>query len=381
MPLRILYLFWIAVSLVRAQPSTNYQVLWERDFASFSDPFFLQGARADGQGDLWVLTSAFTRARDYTRKQTLFRIDGSGNKQSAVEIEAPVRRDVSTDVAEYYPAILSRGPAGFLINVTRVRGRDSESRGAFYAPLSKSGVIGTPVHIFGIGGPIFWHMIPLTDGDLLVVGDQSPLVIEKMSSDGQIRWQRRLWKWLDVPDAAAFGRGESCVVTAEYPRTSDTQRLHLFRLDATGALRKQTEFHGHAAVVATGPDKSCAVFYYDYLPGKIEDARYHLTVFDASLTRQWTKDIPSTTAGRSGMNWYLVALRDGYLAGGTAWNGDLFLARYSWSGELRWIENLKLSCRLSFILPSADGFYLIGETEAPKGPPTSFRVVRVRVLR
>ena len=58
MPFRISFLFWIAVSLVRAQPSTNYQVLWERDFASFSDPFFLQGAGADGQGDLWVLTSA-----------------------------------------------------------------------------------------------------------------------------------------------------------------------------------------------------------------------------------------------------------------------------------------------------------------------------------
>ena len=129
------------------------------------------------------------------------------------------------------------------------------------------------------------------------------------------------------------------------------------------------------------PDDSCAVFYYDYLPGKMEDARHHSAVFDASLTRQWTKDIPSTTAGRSGMSWYLVASRDGYLAGGTALNGDLFLARYSWSGELRWIETLRLSCRLSFVLPSADGFYLIGETETSKGPPTSFRVVRVRDMK
>jgi hypothetical protein len=380
-PLRISFLFWIAASLVRAQPSANYQVLWERDFARFSDLFFLQGAGVDGQDDVWVLTSAFTHTRDYTRKQTLFRIDGSGTQKSAVEIEAPIPRDVSTDLAEYYPTILSGGPAGFLINVTRILGRSSESRGAFYAPLSKSGAVGSPVRIFGIGGPIFWRMFPLTDGDILAVGDQSPLVIQKISPTGEVRWRRRFWKWLNSPHAAAMAEGGSCVVSSEYPRTSDTQELHLLRLDAHGALRQQTRFHGHLAVAAAGPSGSCAVFYYDYLARKMEDARYHLTVFDASFTQQWTKDIPSTIAGRSGMSWYLIALHDGYLAGGTAWSGDLFLAKYSWSGELRWIETRKLSCRLDFVMPSSDGFYLIGETESPQGQPTSFSVMRFTVLR
>ncbi len=378
-PLRLSFLFGIAASLVTAQPSANYQVLWERDFTRFSDLFFLQGAGVDGQGDLWVLTSAFTRTRDYTRKQTLFRIDDSGTQKSAVEIEAPIARDVSTDLAEYYPTILSGGPAGFLINVTRVRGRSSEARGAFYAPLSKSGAVGSPVRIFGTGGPIFWRVVPLTDGDILAVGDQSPLVIQKISPTGQVRWRRRFWKWLDGPDAAAVAEGGSCVVGSEYPRTSDTHKLHLLRLGADGALRQQTRFHGHLAVVAAGPSGSCSVFYYDYLPRKMEEARYHLTVFDASFKQQWTEDIPSMIAGRSGMNWYLITLRDGYLAGGTAWSGDLFLAKYSWSGELRWIENRKQSSRLDFIVPSSDGFYLIGRTESPQGPPTSFRVTRVTV--
>lgn len=154
-PLRISFLFWIAASLASAQPSANYEVLWERDFARFPDLFFLQGAGVDGQGDLWVLTSAFTPTRDYTRKQTLFRIDASGTQKSAAEIEAQVPADVSTDLAEYYPTILPDGPAGFLIDVTRVLGRSSESRGAFYAQMSKSGAVGSPVRIFGAGGPIF----------------------------------------------------------------------------------------------------------------------------------------------------------------------------------------------------------------------------------
>jgi len=34
-----------------------------------------------------------------------------------------------------------------------------------------------------------------------------------------------------------------------------------------------------------------------------------------------------------------------------------------------------------FVVPSSDGFYLIGETENPQGPPTSFTVMRVTVLR
>lgn len=159
-------------------------------------------------------------------------------------------------------------------------------------------------------------MVPLTDGDILAVGDQSPLVLRKIGTTGEVRWRRRFWKWLDGPDAAALAGGGSCVVSSEYPGTSDTQELHLLRLNADGAVQKQTRFHGHAAVVATGPSGACAVFYYDYLPGKMEEARYHLTVFDASFNQQWTEGIPSTIAGRSGMSWYLIALRDGYLAGG-----------------------------------------------------------------
>ena len=80
------------------------------------------------------------------------------------------------------------------------------------------------------------------------------------------------------------------------------------------------------------------------------------------------------------MSWYLIALQDGYLEGGISWSGDLFLAKYSWSGELRWIETRKLSCRLEFVVPTADGFYLIGETESPQGPPASFRAIRIKVL-
>jgi len=381
MPFRAAFLLWIATSFLGAQPSANYQVSWEHDFGRFSHHFFLQCAGVDGQGDLWVLTSAFTDAHDYAFKQTLFRIDGPGTQKSAIEIEAPIPRDVSVDLAEYYPAILSDGPAGFLINVTRALGRDIESRGTFYATMSKSGGVGRPVRISGTDGPISWRMVPLTDGDILALGDQSPLVTQKISPTGDVRWRRRFWKYLDLPDAAAVGQGESCVVSSEYPRTPDTQELHLLRLNADGMLQQQTRFHGHVAVVAPGPSGSCAVFYYDYLPRKMEEARYHLTVFDASFRQQWTKDIPTTIAGRSGMTWYLIALRDGYLAGGTAWNGDLFLARYSWSGELRWIETRKLSYRLDSVVPTQDGFYLIGETEAPQGPPTSYRVTRVTVLR
>ncbi len=375
----IAFVLWIAASLTGAEPSSNYQVQWERDFAGFSNLFFLRGAGVDGKGDLWVLTSAFTRTGAYNRTQTLFRIDGSSNQQLAVEV--PVPSDVGTDLAEYFPAITSAGPAGFLINVTRGRGRNIESRGAFYAPFSKSGATGSPVRIFGTSGPIFWRVIPLTDGDLLTVGDQSPLVIEKISPTGEVRWQRRFSKWLDVLDAVAMPDGGSCVVSSEYPRNFHRQELHLLRLDASGSLQAQTRLYGHLAKVAAGSSGSCAVFSYDYLPEKMEHARHRLTVFNASLTRKWTRDIPSTIAGISGENWYLIPLRDGYLASGIAWSGDLFLAKYSWSGELLWIEARKLSFRLDFVVPSGDGCYLIGEAESPKGPPASFRITRLTVLR
>ena len=63
------------------------------------------------------------------------------------------------------------------------------------------------------------------------------------------------------------------------------------------------------------------------------------------------------------VRWYrassIIALHDGYLADGISWSGDLFLAKYSWSGELRWIETRKLSCRLDFVVPTSDGFYTL----------------------
>ncbi len=78
------------------------------------------------------------------------------------------------------------------------------------------------------------------------------------------------------------------------------------------------------------------------------------------------------------MVWYLITAPDGYLASGIAWNGDLFLAKYSWSGDLRWLETRKLSCQIKFVVPSLDGFYLIGESESPQGPPTAFKVTKLR---
>ncbi|MGC9972174.1 MAG: hypothetical protein ABSE56_16465 [Bryobacteraceae bacterium] len=367
--------------LVSAQPSANYRVLWEREFGDFADPFFLQGAGVDQQGDLWVLTEAFTGARDYSRKQTLFRIDASGVQRRRDDVEAQISRDLTRELAEYYPAVLPGGPAGFLVHVDRIGGRSNQSRGAFYAPLLKPGSVGMPVRISGVDGPLFWQIVPLADGDLLAVGDQSPLAVQKLSPAGEIRWQRRFWKWLTVPQAAAMEEGESCIVSSAYPRTSDPQELHLLRLDKNGALQRQARFHGHLGAVAAGPAGACAVFYYDYQPGKMLEARYHLAVFDRSFTRQWTRDIPPSVAGRTGEPWCLIALRDGYLASGTAWDGGLFLARYSWSGDLRWIETLNPSFRREFLLPSADGFYLIGEKGRPKGPPTSFAVTRAAVLR
>jgi hypothetical protein len=81
------------------------------------------------------------------------------------------------------------------------------------------------------------------------------------------------------------------------------------------------------------------------------------------------------------MEWYLIALRDGYLAGGVAWGNDLFFARYSWAGDLLWLEKLKAPREPAFLVPGLDGFYLISEIDRPQGPPTSFRVTKIAVLR
>ena len=377
---RTLIALLAAAFLASAQPSANYSVLWEREFGAFSDVFFLQGVGVDGHGDLWVLTSAFTGSRDYTRRTTLFRIDGSGDQQSAVDVEAHVPANVKTDLAEYYPVVLPDGPAGFLVAVHRVRVRDSESLGAFYAPLLKPGAVGSPVRISAPDGPIFWRVAPLADRNLLVVGDQDPLVVEKISPNGEVRWRRRFWKWLDGPSAAAMEDGKSCVVAGEYPRPTATQQLHLLRLDAVGALERETKLRGYVATVAAGPNGACAVFGYDFPPG-MDAAHYHLTAFDTNFKREWTRDIPPDIAGPIGMEWYLVALRDGYLAAGVTWGNDLFLARYSWAGDLLWLEKLKAPYGTAFLASNPDGFYLVSEIDHPLGPPTSFRVMKIAVLR
>lgn len=370
---RTLIALLAAAFLANAQPSASYRVLWEREFGAFSDVFFLQGVGVDGRGDLWVLTSAFTGSRDYTRRTTLFRIGGSGDQQSAVDVEAHVPTNVKTDLADYYPVVLPDGPAGFLVAVHRVRGRDTESLGAFYAPLLQSGTVGSPVRISAPDGPTFWRVAPLADRNLLVVGDQDPLVVEKLSPNGEVRWRRRFSKWLDGPSAAAMEDGRSCVVAGEYPRTSATQHLHLLRLDAAGALVRETRLRGYVATVAAGPSGACAVFGYDFPPG-MDAAHYHLTVLDTNFKREWTRDIPTDIAGPNGMGWYLIALRDGYLAAGVAWGNGLFLARYSWGGDLLWLEKLKVPREPAFLVPNPDGFYLISEIDHPQGPPTSFEL-------
>lgn len=366
----------VPASLAAAEPSDNERVLWQHEFGAFPHGFFLRVAGIDGQGNLWVLSDAYAEPRGNARRRTLFCIDGSGRQQSAIDVEAPLPEDKDEDAPEYRPAIGADGPAGFLINRTRSHGRAIEERGTFYAPLAKSGVVGKSTPLSGAGGPLFWHIVPLSDGDFVAVGEQSPLLLVKLSPTGEIRWRRRFWQGFRLISVAALDEGRSRVVTSSTPG-----HLLEFQLDAKGLLLRQTRGRGDPGDAAADRERRYAVFSGDLDPRDGRRARYRLTLFDAALRRQRTSEIPPEIAGPYGRSSYFVALRDGYLAAGITWSDELFLARYTGSGELRWLETREQVWGLEDIVPSADGFYLIAETHPPQGPPTSFTVTRIAVLR
>lgn len=67
-------------------------------------------------------------------------------------------------------------------------------------------------------GPDYKQLVALSDDQFLVLGDQSPMVIIRISSDGDIVWRRTFPSHWVLPSGAALDNGSSCIVSPDYGR-------------------------------------------------------------------------------------------------------------------------------------------------------------------
>jgi hypothetical protein len=191
------------------------------------------------------------------------------------------------------------------------------------------------------------------------------MVIIRISSDGDIVWRRTFPSHWVLPSGAALDNGSSCIVSPDYGRAL----LHLIWIDKSGVVRHREQLAARRSEAASATG-SCAILY-DREPG-LRHGEFFLTSFDQHFRRVWTVRVLDS-APQGGV-YGMAAVSDGYVLAIGIKDGS-FLAKYSFTGQLRWSATETSRQDAKLVIAAGDGFYLIGA-----GPKDrySLHVVRAR---
>jgi hypothetical protein len=198
--------------------------------------------------------------------------------------------------------------------------------GAAFAVVNPDGKLGPVKRVAG-PGPEYKRFVALGDGHFLLIGDQSPMVIKRLGSDGRLDWERTFPANWVLPSAAALEDGSACIVSPDYK----SALLHLIWIDKKGTVAHREQLAARRSQAAS-IDGSCTILY-DREPG-LRRGEFHLTSIDSHFNRAWTSDVLAS-APQGGV-YGLAAVSDGYVVTIGLRDG-LFLAKYTPSGQTLWV--------------------------------------------
>jgi hypothetical protein len=235
--------------------------------------------------------------------------------------------------------------------------------GAVFAPVSSDGKLGPVKNVAG-NGPEYKELVALSDDHFLLIGDQSPMTVIRIRSDGEVGWRRTYSDNWVLPTAAALEDGSSCISSPDYRKA----RLHVIWIDRNGTELGRRTIQARRSQVASSVS-ACTILYDR---DDIHHGEFFLTSFDARRNRLWT--VPVSDEAPQGSDYGMIAVSDGYIVTLGLRDG-LFLAKYSLSGQVLWksIDTARRSA--DHIVAAGDSFYLIGA--GPKDP-YSLHVIRMR---
>ena len=329
----------IAIRCMSAQPPVTIadHILWEKDF----DELSAEAAVADHEGNLWIVSQ-------FQGSDRLLCIRRNGEIRLNVELPLLIK---PVYPAENLSSSLAISSSGVLALLARYRhgGKIIYNDGAGFAAIDSAGKLG-PVKKVAGSGQDYKGFVALDDGHFLVLGDQSPMVVIKVGGDGGILWRRTFPRDWVLPSATALVDGSSCIVSPDYKQPL----LHMIWIDKKGEVRHRGQLAGRRSQAAS-QGEVCTVLYSqsasDYR------SKYLLTSFDRNFNRAWTVGVLDSAP--SGGVYNLAAVADGYVVAIGTHTG-LFLAKYSTTGRLLWSATDPSRMPASLIVPSGDGYYLVG---------------------
>jgi hypothetical protein len=314
--------------------------------------------------DLWIMCSG----TDYDRKELVNRLLRLNGRNGDIQFDVGLDFDISLPAHQFPGDRLLAAGDGVAAILTDIQANNGFPRGGVYLTrVADDGKIGPPVRVVPVGSQL-QQVVPTHDGNLLIVADQSPLSIRKVTFDGVQRWERILPTDLVLGQVAVFADDSLCF-TAQRSRRADVQ---LYRLDSAGRIRLQATLAASQAAVAAGSDGVCVV-----LKGSgFGAAAVSISAFDNRSKHLWTKSAPFD--GRGGRDYQIETVADGFLGLGRGLgDGDTkVLARFSKTGETR--EMMPFPSDTDRFVLTAAGGYFLGNTLGRATGGYLLRVTKVR---
>ena len=356
--MNVMRLFWAMaagclVGLLCAQSSgiVHHPFLWDREFSQPPNIYIPETAALDSHDVIWVLCRARMGKEGYGKQHlthAIFRIDQEGQQLSTAELTLPLPTPEWGDTSDYRLAALRDGSMGLVFNKIRWEGRGESYVGAYYTTVDTSGVA-APLQLVGGPGPEYNEILSLTNGNLLLGGNEGALLT--FDSGGKLQWKKSFRQPLLVnPDSTNLSDGNVCLSAWSMGNKGAPNQLRVMQLDERGHVLHTADISALRGQVAGGPDGSCAVLY-DQAPN-INKGEYYLTVLDRSFARPWTVPVPQSY--QSGAQFKLVPLAEGYLAQ----IGNV-LAEFSWSGKELWMDVEARDTTETIVTPTKGGFFVV----------------------
>jgi hypothetical protein len=348
--------YLVGVLCAQAPSAARHPFLWDREFGQRPNFYIPEAGVLDSHNVLWVLCSARMGSEGYDKQhvtEAIFRIDEQGQQLSTAELGLPLSNEERDETSDYRLTSLLNGGMSLVFNKIRFEPRGQSYLGSYYTTLQTSGAAGP---LRQVAGPNVQNseFIRMTNGDLLLYGGQGILLA--FDPAGAARWNKSFDEPILTNFASAnLSDGIICTSAWTMTKTRLLNKLRVMQLDQHGNVLHTADIDALRGQVAGGPDGSCAVLY-DRAPG-VSKGDYYLTVFDHSLTRQWTVPVPQTSA--SGAEFHLVPLAAGYLA-----QINDVLVEYNWSGKEMWTE--ATGAVPTIVTPARNGFFIVTKDQVGK---------------
>ncbi len=306
---------------------------------------------ADSNGALWLITYA-----------------GPGKLENALTQISP-----AGDLIDNYRPTMPLKPGEWVSNLTPAAnrqgvgllasiasgGKDLTFEGAFFLPIEATG-LGAAVRVSG-PGPQFPDMIGFGISEFIAAGDQAPLTLLKLSSQGSVLWRRSFSRRLVLPTVSASESGNLFVLS----QAGD--HLDLRVLDSIGRLLLSKSIAAKQGVVEANAGGGCTILC------SIGNAGRNNKVFLLTLDRQLrtVHRVETTLVGWGGRTYRMIATPHGELIAGEGpepnyRNPRTVLAEFDRSGRRIWQQTIATQWTpLLAAFPS--GFYIVRESFPGEG--------------